>query len=197
MKEILLNHLPLNAIDYCIDLSAKYEFGLELSFDRKTKFGHYKYWPQTQSHVISINKGLSPSLFLITFLHELAHLEVMQSFGRSPKPHGKEWKLTFKRLMLPILNPTVFSPLLLSTLANHLKNPKASLSVDNDLWNALFPSQDDNGLYIKDIEDGEQFIFKKRIFKKIKTRRTRALCLEAKSGNNYLIPLVAQIEMID
>lgn len=197
MTKTFDTYLPSKAIDYCVAISAKYKFDLDLSFDRKTKFGHYKYWPQTRSHTISINKGLSPALFLITFIHELAHLEVMITFGRRPKPHGKEWKLAFKRLMLPVLNPSIFDTVLLSVLANHLKNPKASLSADPKLWQILFSNEEKGALSIKDLEDGNEFIFKNRVFKKVKSRRTRALCYEAKSGNNFLIPLVAKIDRLE
>lgn len=197
MRYVLEKYLPTNSIDYCVDLSNKYDFDLNVSFNRKSKFGHYKYWPPTKSHIISINKGLSKPLFLITFIHELAHLYVMMKFGRKVKPHGQEWKRAFRNLLVPLLNPSVFEPKLLSALANHLKNPKASLSADPTLWEMLFPETSTNSLSVKDVENGNSFIFKNRVFKKVKTRRTRALCFESKSGNNYLIPLLAKIEKIN
>ena len=197
MENTLIQHLPANSIEYCIDLSKQYNFELSLSFDRKSKFGHYKYWPQTKSHTISINRGLSQPLFLITFIHELAHLDVMLNYGRKVKPHGQEWKNTFRSLLAPVLSPSIFEPNLLSALAKHLKKPKASLSADPLLWSTLFPLETTNNLAVKDIEEGSSFVFKKRIFKKIKTRRTRALCYESKTGNNYLIPLLASIDRVD
>lgn len=197
MRAIFEKHLPINSVDYCLEVSNGYNFKLDLSFNRKSKFGHYKFWPQSKSHHISINKGLSKPLFLITFIHELAHLNVMTKFGRNVNPHGIEWKNAFRNLMFPILNPEVFESNLLSTLANHLKNPKASLSADPALWNLLLPEPTDNSLSVKDIEVGSTFVFKNRVFKKVKTRRTRALCYEARSGNNYLIPLLAKIEIAD
>ena len=99
--------------------------------------------------------------------------------------------------MAPLLSHSIFETNLLSALALHLKNPRASLSADPRLWAILFPLNNENALCVKDINDGEDFLFKKRLFKKVKSRRTRALCHEAKSGNNYLIPLHAEIEKID
>ncbi len=197
MKNILKKYISENALEYCISISNNYEFKLDLSFDRKSKFGHYKYCPQTKSHTISINKGLSQQLFLITFIHELAHLDVMLNYGRKVMPHGKEWKGAFRKLMAPLLTHSVFETNLLSALALHLKNPKASLSADPRLWAIMFPNNNEDALYVNDIKDGKEFIFKERVFKKVKSRRTRALCYEAKSGNNYLIPLLAKIEKID
>ncbi len=196
MTDVFEQCLPENAINYCKTISKKYSFKLDLSFNRKSKFGHYKYWPSSKTHTISINRGLPKPLFLITYLHELAHLEVMLQYGRAEKPHGWKWKNAFQKLMLPVLNPTIFSNELLSVLAKHLKNPKASLSADPQLWAILFPNDDKNATYIKDINEGDEFIFKQRVFKKVKSRRTRALCYELKTGNNYLIPLLAKIEKI-
>ncbi len=197
MKKILAQYISENALTYCTTLSNNYTFKFDLSFNRKTKFGHYKYWPQTKSHTISINKGLSKELFLVTYIHELAHLDVILTYGRKVMPHGKEWKATFRSLMAPLLSHSIFDTNLLSALALHLKKPRASLSADPRLWAILFPSKNKNSLSVKDINEGEDFIFKKRLFKKVKSRRTRALCYEAKSGNNYLIPLLAEIEKIE
>ncbi len=197
MIKIFEQYLPPNSINYCCSLSSRYNFNLDLSFNRVSKFGHYKYLPVTKSHTISINKGLSQPLFLITFIHELAHLDVMLHFGRKVKPHGAEWKRTFTTLMLPLLNPTVFDDNLLSLLAKHLKKPKASLSADPALWHLLVSETTENSMYLHNIEINQSFIFKNRAFKKIKTRRTKALCYEIKSGNNYLIPLLAKIEEVN
>jgi len=197
MEKKLAQYISENALTYCVNLSNNYTFKLDLSFNRKTKFGHYKYWPQTKSHTISINKGLSKELFLITYIHELAHLDVMLNYGRKVMPHGKEWKVTFRSLMAPLLSHSIFDTNLLSALALHLKNPRASLSADPRLWSILFPSNNKNALCVNDINNGENFLFKKRLFTKVKSRRTCALCYEAKSGNNYLIPLLAEVEKFD
>lgn len=196
MRELFEKYLPTNSINYCVNVSDRYDFELKVSFNRKSKFGHYKYSPTSKLHSISINKGLSKPLFLITFIHELAHLQVMIKYGRGEKPHGQKWKRAFTTLMLPLLNPAIFEDKLLSILANHLKNPKASLSADSSLWSILFPETSPNLLSVEDIDIGNYFVFKDRVFKKVKTRRTRALCYESKSGNNYLIPLLAKIEKV-
>jgi predicted SprT family Zn-dependent metalloprotease len=196
MRQNLNSYLPEAAIEYCFQLSNNYSYQLDFSFDRKTKFGHYKYLPQTKTHIISINKGLSKPLFLITFLHELAHLDVMLRYGKSAKPHGKEWKLTFSQFLVPVLNELNFEPQLLFALRKHIAKPKASLAADPSLWKALFETNPSE-LTLDEIADGELFIYKNRSFKKLKTRRTRALCYESKTGHNYLIPRLAKISRIN
>ena len=39
--------------------------------------------------------------FLITLLHELAHYDVCRKYAHYIKPHGKEWKFTFKKFYYP------------------------------------------------------------------------------------------------
>lgn len=195
MEEILAQHIPQAAIDYCIRLGRKYTFSLDLSFNRKTKFGHYKYIPKGNQHIISINKGLDKPLFLITYLHELAHLEVSLTYGRKVQPHGKEWKQTFSLFLQPVLGENIFAPDLLKALKKHANRPKASLAADPQLWNILF-NEDASEPTLDTIEEGQLFIYRKRTFKKLKNRRTRALCFEPATGQKYLIPRLARIEII-
>ena len=55
---------------------------------------------------ITINNDLNKYRFLITLIHEMAHLVTFKDMPRS-KPHGKEWKINFQRLMLPFLHPEI------------------------------------------------------------------------------------------
>jgi SprT protein len=71
---------------------------------------------------------------ILTFCSSIA---MAKSFGRFIKPHGLEWKQTFQHLMLPFLNPYVFPNELISLLAKHFKNPKASSDTDVNLALAL------------------------------------------------------------
>lgn len=193
MQKLLTPHLPKASIEYCVQLSNKYSFRLDFSFDRKTKFGHYKYDPKTKQHIISVNKGLSKPLFLITYLHELAHLEVMLTYGRKVQPHGKEWKTTFSVFLQPVLTENIFEPKLLNALKKHSLRPKASLVADPVLWKALF-NKHSNFTTLDEIEEGQLFTYKKRTFKKLKNKRTRTLCYEPASKQNYLIPRLARVE---
>lgn len=196
MDNLLTQYLPKQSLDYCSQLSNQYTYQLDLSFDRKTKFGHYKYLPKTKQHIISINRGLSKPLFLITFLHELAHLEVMVKYGRKVQPHGMEWKKTFSSFLKPVLSPAIFENKLLLALQKHALRPKATLMADPNLWKVLF-HENTLTTTLDDIEIGKQFIYKKRTFKKLETRRTRVLCYEPSSKHKYLIPRLTPVELID
>ena len=104
--------------------------------ERKTRHGDYRKLKNNR-HQITVNANLNNYRFLITLLHEIAHYHAYCSHGALIKPHGKEWKQTFQKLMLPFLRPEVFPKSILPQLANYIKNPKASSDTDLPLALAL------------------------------------------------------------
>ena len=74
-RKILLKHLPEAALEPIIALQENYGFSLVITNPRSTKFGDYRP-PQRGSnyHRISVNGDLNPFQFLVTLLHEIAHL---------------------------------------------------------------------------------------------------------------------------
>src|SRR5690606_14316538 len=122
--------------------------------------------------------------FLMTLIHEIAHFEAYQNHGRYIKPHGKEWKQTFQRLVLPLLHPQVFPNDVLPLLARHFRNPKASSDSDIKLSLALkqFDRPSDK-TYIFVVPLGSHFkLYNGRVFKKGIKRRTRHEGIEVASG---------------
>ena len=61
-----------------------------------------------QGHRISINYDLNSYSFLVTTVHEFAHLLTWNEHKRKAKPHGAEWKANFKRMMRPFFEKEVF-----------------------------------------------------------------------------------------
>ena len=57
---------------------------------------------------IRINNNLNRYSFLITLIHEMAHASIWIKYGRKVNPHGLEWKMEFKRMILPFLHPNYF-----------------------------------------------------------------------------------------
>ena len=190
-----LNQLPEAACRYCYQLWEKYQFHFTISRTRSSKLGDYRYNRATGTGKISVNHGLNPFEFLITFLHEVAHHLVAIETKSRQKPHGKEWKLEFRRLMEPLLNEKIFPTELNQVLVRHMKNPRASMGADIDLWQALTCyKQPGTGSTLFELPDRATFAYRKRVFKKIHKRRTRVLCLELKTRRKYLIPGIAAID---
>ena len=135
---------------------------------------------------ISINNDLNKYRFLLTLIHELAHLITFKQHSRV-KPHGIAWKNTFQNLMLPFLHPEIYPDNVLPVLANYLKNPKASTDSDVKLSWALKQCDERNEkVYIFELAENTRFSHNKRIFEIVEKRRTRYLCTEVKTRRKYL-----------
>lgn len=191
-------HIPEAAVEYCFSLWKQYQFTFKIRNPRLSKAGDYTYIPAKKLHIITINSNLNPYNFLITFIHEVAHLVSFEHYGRKIKPHGKEWKHTFIILMQPILNGNIFPDDLLKVALRHFKNPKASTSGDPELVrvlsrynNNLLPS---NSIMLDDIPLGCIFTFREKKYQKLEKRRTRIVCADSKTGRKYLISKAAIVE---
>src|SRR5690606_2481355 len=120
LYNLLENHLPQNAIHYAYDLWAEHRFNFKVTRSRSSK-----------------NGDLNPYAFLVTYIHEVAHLVTYKSHSRAALPHGKEWRSHFRQLMLPMLSDLVFPKDILDPLTNHMRNPRATSSADHRLSAAL------------------------------------------------------------
>ena len=157
MKNSLSQYIPEQAINGVLKLLDHDHLVVKVKNERKTRHGDYKKLPN-DLHQITINSNLNSFKFLITLLHEIAHFEVYNQYGREIKPHGKEWKQKFQHIMLPFLNPDIFPESLLPLLANHFKNPKASSDIDQQLSLALKQFDETNGLhFVFEVPLGKEF----------------------------------------
>jgi hypothetical protein len=192
----LLDHIPAKSLPYCQVLLEKYRFKFILKRSRLTKLGDFKVNRASGQYTISVNRDLNSYQFLITFIHELAHLKVAEDHPCSVKSHGIEWKNSFKELLKPLLNETIFPQPLLAILSKHMVNPKAAAGSDPKLWNALKEFDVDRSrTQLNSVEDGADFIFRKKQFTRLKKRRTRILCQARGSQRLYLIPGIAEVEL--
>lgn len=193
-NEIFKRFVPEAAVDYCARIIEYYGFEFKIKRTRQSKLGDYRYERSTGKHTISINNDLNPYSFLITYLHEVAHLVTQQEHGGKVAPHGKEWKNNFKRVLQPVLNDKVFPSNVLITIQNHLNSVKASSCADPILYRVLSQyDRDDDFAFLKDLEVNQTFQFKKEVYKKLETRRTRSVCLQLSTGRKYLIPDAAKV----
>ena len=189
--------VPLNAAQYCLHLYHQYGFEFKIKKSRKTKYGDYRFESTQQKHVITINNDLNPYAFLITYLHEVAHLMTYQKHKNQVNPHGEEWKNSFKIISLPILNPKVFPDLLLKTLAHYMIKPKASSCSDPNLYTLLkkYDHSNDTCL-LQTLQVGNRFLFNGASYQYLQLKRTRVLCLQINSGKKYLISKISSVKKI-
>lgn len=198
MQTQLLDFIPENSQSQVEALLTEDNLVVKVKQERKTKHGDYRQLPNGK-HQITINSNLNEYRFLITLIHEIAHFEAYNKFGRYIKPHGKEWKHTFQYLMLPFLRPEVFPMELLPLLAKHFKNPKASSDTDSQLALALkrFDERDEK-TFVFEVPLGQVFkLYNGRVFKRGNKRRKRYECVEVKSGKLYLFNPNAEVELFE
>ena len=157
--EILAKYLPEAAVDRVDELLDIHHFQLIIVSKRKTKHGDFRRL-SNGDYQITINNDLNKYRFLITLIHEMAHLVTFKDMPRS-KPHGKEWKINFQRLMLPFLHPEIYPEDILVNLARYLKNPKARTDSDIQLSLSL-KNRDDSkeGSFIYEIPTHATFYYK-------------------------------------
>lgn len=194
-KDILQKYLPKESVCLVIDLTERYPCHLKIVNKRKSKHGDFKRFRDGKVQ-ITINNDLNPYRFLLTLVHEFAHLVTFKEH-KSVKPHGEEWKRNFKMLMLPFLSPIVFPDEILSLLAKHLINPKASSDADINLALA-FRSYDQvtDKTLIFEIPDKSKFQYRNKTFVKGKKRRTRYECVEILTHRKYIFHPHAEVELI-
>jgi len=199
MESVLTNYLPERAVVPCMELIKLNGVHLKIVNERVTRHGDYRRHVNGQ-HQITVNATLNKYRFLITLIHEIAHLVAFEKYGRRIKPHGLEWKRTFQHLMLPFIRPEVFPPTILPLLAKHFRNPKASSSTDAHLSVALksFDQQQSDKTYVFELPLGSIFrIYNGKLFRKGNKRIKRYECVEVSTGKVFLFQPNAEVELIN
>ncbi|MBP6040345.1 MAG: SprT-like domain-containing protein [Flavobacterium sp.] len=197
MSDTLARYLPEHAVQAVFELIVSNQVHLKIVNERQTRHGDYRR-ALNGKHEITVNASLNKYKFLITLIHEIAHLVAFEKFGSNIKPHGDEWKITFQRLMVPFIRPEIFPQHLLPLLARHFRNPSASSDTDTTLSLALkqFDQENDKN-YVFEIPYGSVFrISNGKIFKKIAVRTKRFECMEISTGKTYLFNPNAEVELL-
>ena len=197
MSKTLGKYIPQASVASVFQLITTHNIHLKIVSERVTRHGDYRKMPNGQ-HQITVNSNLNSFRFLITLIHEIAHLIAFKKYGRAIKPHGIEWKRTFQQLMLPYLRPEIFPKKILPFLAIHFKNPKASSDTDVNLSLALKQyDAPNNKNYIFEIPLGLRFrLYNGKIFKRGPRRVKRFECIEISSGKVYLFNPNAEVELL-
>lgn len=197
MPKTLEKYIPQASVASVFQLITTHNIYLKIVNERLTRHGDYRKMPNGQ-HQITVNSNLNAYRFLITLIHEIAHLIAFKKYGSMVKPHGNEWKHTFQQLMLPYIRPEIFPNQLLPYLAIHFKNPKASSDTDAKLSLALkhYDAPNDKN-YIFEIPLGGDFrLYNGKIFKRGKKLVKRYECLEIATGKIYLFNPNAEVEIL-
>jgi hypothetical protein len=180
-----------------VSLWHQYPFDFRLRNNRLTKAGDFTVRTNRPSRV-TVNRDLHPFLFLVTYIHEVAHVAVHREHGNRVPGHGREWKQTFQNLLGPLLNEEVFPAELLLAIRRHMEDPKATTFSDPVLMQVFrkFDAQAKPQTLLSEIPEGSVFGLRGRWFRKGVTKRTRVLCQEMKTRKKYLVPADAVVENV-
>ncbi len=176
-----------------------YKIHLTISRKRKSILGDYRHQTSTKNHRISINGNLNPFAFLVTLLHEIAHLLAIEQYGKRIASHGKEWKSVYSGLLQQFLEKKIFPADIESELIRSLKNPAASSCAENGLIRVLRKYDISEKKYKLVEEIHQDALFKLsdgRIFKMGEKQRKRYKCTEVSTGKIYLFSPVYEVELV-
>lgn len=192
---VLAQYLPPEAAPIISKWIDYFQCEFKISKSRATKLGDYRHPFKDDGHKISVNNNLNQYAFLVTTVHEFAHLLTWNEYKNKVKPHGAEWKNNFKRMMKPFFELNIFPLDVHQGIVNYLNNPAASSCTDLHLARIL--KKYDLGLNTTRIEElpmHSVFTLKDgRKFKKGERIRKRYKCLCLTNGNTYLFNPLAEV----
>lgn len=164
---------------------------------RKSKLGDYRPPFKGKGHRISVNADLNPFSFLITVLHEFAHLETWKKFKNAKKPHGEEWKSEFKAILDPYMRQSLFPSNIQSALNTYIQNPAASSCVDHELMRALAEHDEVKQVFVESLPEGVLFrLSNGLVFEKGVKLRKRYKCKCVTNNRWYFVSATASVEVI-
>lgn len=195
----LKNYLPEGSFEDVSYYLLHYKVQLTITRERQSVLGDYRNAHTGQNHRISVNGNLNPYAFLITLLHELAHLFTYERFGHRVQAHGAEWKNEFSKVLAQFLTKKIFPADIQQTLFKTLQNPAASSCADTALLRVLhqYDKKKEGVVLIEALPMGTSFTIKGgRVFTKEEKVRKRFKCKEVATGKIYLFSPVYEVQVL-
>lgn len=187
-------HLPRAAYPAVLQWLRRNPVWVRVSRTRQTKLGDYRTRTRTLPHRISVNEELNKYMFLVVLIHEFAHYNTFQKYRRH-EPHGREWKLEYKRLMRPFLSRDVFPGDVLHALEHHLQDAPSSSCTDHNLMRVLRRYDREPRPFLEEIRENTVFRFNQRLFVKGPRLRTRFKCRCLNDRRIYFIDPTAEVHL--
>ena len=198
--QTLQDFIPPGTYDPVLRYLNEYKVHLTITRERKSILGDYRHAIGSTNHRISINGTLNPYAFLITLIHELAHLVTFMKYGNQVNPHGREWKYLYAELMSTFLFANYFPPDIEKALERSLHNLPASSCADEKLMRVLknYDLQKNGLRLVEQLPEGTIFAIEGgKLFKKGKQLRKRFQCIELKTGKLYLFSPVYEVKPVE
>lgn len=192
----LRRFLPSGSEDYVAAFLLHKVVHFTITEERKSKYGDYRHPYNGKPHQITVNGNLNKYAFLITTLHELAHLTAWEKYRNSVPAHGEEWKREFQLVFKPILDRQILPLDITLAVGNYLRNIKASSCGDDALYRVLRRYDKRPAVFVEHLNFGEKFKLNGQIFVKGKKLRKRYECVLVETNEKYRVHGVAEVEPI-
>lgn len=196
-ENLLAQYMPAAAAPIIARWIDYFQCEFKISKSRATKLGDYRHPFKTEGHKISVNNNLNVFAFLVTTVHEFAHLLTWNEHKNKVKPHGEEWKRNFKRMMAPFLEKQIFPDDVQKAIVGYLSNPSAASCTDLKLSRALKKyDQKKDVSRLEELPLNTVFSIKDgRKFRKGERLRKRYRCVCIDNGNVYLFNPLAEVTL--
>ena len=196
----LSSFLPEGSFEQVAHYLQQYKVHLTIAKERQSILGNYRNKVVDKNHRISVNGNLNKYSFLITLLHELAHLLAHEKYGNRIPAHGRQWKEEYGKILSEFIPKKNFPPEIEKLLVQSLKNPAATTCAEPQLIRALkkFDVKKENHFFVEELPAGCLFKTKNgAIFKKGERIRKRFKCIEVATKKLYLFSPVYEVEKFE
>ncbi|TNE56056.1 MAG: hypothetical protein EP338_00385 [Bacteroidetes bacterium] len=197
VMEKLSGYLPDGFEEMVAGLIFEYPVRFKIVRPRTSKLGDFRPPHREEKARITVNGNLNQYSFLITTLHEFAHYHTFLEYGNRVKAHGEEWKMAYRKLLLPLIESEVIPEGIKNALENSLIRTKASSCSDIPLMRELkkYDQQRDGLVFLEEIPKNSVFLLNGRQFLKGELRRKRYLCHEITTKKQYLVHALSEVRL--
>ncbi|WP_142603348.1 SprT family zinc-dependent metalloprotease [Solitalea koreensis] len=194
---VLQKFIPAEAAPLIVKWIDHYQVALKITRNRNSKLGDYRHPYGKAGHRISVNHNLNCYSFLITLVHEFAHMLNWNRHKNKVKPHGLEWKQAFQEMMAPFFEMNIFPEDILLALKAYMNNPAASSCSDVKLMRVLkqYDRKQEDMVTVETLPLNAFFAMKNgRKFQKLELIRKRYRCVELSTRRMYLFNPLAEVK---
>jgi N-glycosylase/DNA lyase len=173
-------------------------FHLKVTKERATKYGDYSTPINNKKQQITVNGNLDQFSFLLTLLHELAHLRVYEKHSYRIKPHGEQWKNEFANYLRLAIEHHLFPEEIAKPIRKYYISKlsfthNSRVHVLNSILNFL---KKEIPMRLQDIPLNSKAILSNgMMITKIEQKRTRCICKD--HSNNKLYSIHKSIEVLE
>lgn len=197
--QALARYLPDGSAESVLAYIVEYRVHLTITRERLSVLGDYRHPDRREGHRISINGNLNPYAFLLTLVHEIAHMLTYVQHGSRVAPHGAQWKATYARLLGQYAGKGYLPLDVEEAVRRSMLNPAASSCSDEDLMRILrrYDLPKDGHCLVEELVDGALFRTRDgRIFRRGAKKRKRFECTDVQTRETYLFSPIYEVQRL-